>query len=184
MSYKIKNLKELILLANRKGILWTKDPSAHHTALGYLMDLSTKILKKLYIDLNALHKINQPLRYWEIVLTPWLMQFLAVMYDRYMLANELINDISCIEVGVPRTLFITPRTTYESLKLTESDQFNNQILTDIFILLGEGDKISNSPQKPLNFETKPNFNSQQNYRKKLFNNVSKLLTTKNGIFMK
>ena len=181
MSHKIKNLKELIVLANRQGIRWTKDPSAHHTALGYLMDLSTKILKKMYIELNTIHNINQPLRYWEIVLTPWLMQFLAVMYDRYVLANELINDISCIECRAPRTLFITPRTTYESLKLTETEQFNNQILTDILLILGEGEKISDSPKKSLNFETVPNFNNERNYSKQIFNNLSKLLTTKNSI---
>ena len=63
----------------------------------YLKSVYEKYLKILASKLNEIHGENYPLRYWRIILGPWLSQFTEVIYDRYLsitLAKEskLIKD--------------------------------------------------------------------------------------------
>lgn len=49
----------------------------------YLKDLHEALLISLAQLLNEFHQIEQPLRYWRIILDPWLVSYVAVIFDRW-----------------------------------------------------------------------------------------------------
>lgn len=42
------------------------------------------LLPKLCEQLNKLHGLNYPQRYWQVLAGPWLLHFIGIFYDRYM----------------------------------------------------------------------------------------------------
>ena len=48
----------------------------------YLLELFERVLKELTIELNNIHNVSYSLRYWRIIIGPWLMSFLTVIFDR------------------------------------------------------------------------------------------------------
>ena len=55
-----------------------------------------KILKKIFIplykELNKLHKVNYDYKYWEIILTPWLILFLDKTFDKFTRLNKFLSS--------------------------------------------------------------------------------------------
>ena len=49
----------------------------------YLEALHKKLLACLAVDLNRFHKTHYTRRYWQILLDPWLMSYVGVMFDRW-----------------------------------------------------------------------------------------------------
>ena len=49
----------------------------------YLVSLHHSFLAILTQALNEYHKVGHNLRYWQILLDPWLMSYLSVMFDRW-----------------------------------------------------------------------------------------------------
>lgn len=49
----------------------------------YLESLHHTILGSLAASLNEFHQVNHSVRYWQILLDPWLLSYLAVVFDRW-----------------------------------------------------------------------------------------------------
>jgi len=49
----------------------------------YIRDLCEKIFIELAHELNHVHQVDHSLRYWRIILFPWLTTYIAVMFDRW-----------------------------------------------------------------------------------------------------
>ena len=49
----------------------------------YLNDLYELILKELQKILNEIHKVDHSLRYWRILVGPWLVSFTQIIFDRW-----------------------------------------------------------------------------------------------------
>lgn len=49
----------------------------------YLEALHHRLLKSLAVSLNELHQVEYSKRYWQILLDPWLMTYVGVMFDRW-----------------------------------------------------------------------------------------------------
>ena len=49
----------------------------------YLCDLFYKILKNLTVYMNNFHEEKRPERYWHIVLGPWLVNQISILWDRW-----------------------------------------------------------------------------------------------------
>jgi len=63
----------------------------------YLASIHRSILESLARALNEFHKVEYSLRYWQILIDPWLMSYLGVMFDRWeslRLAFEKNNRFS------------------------------------------------------------------------------------------
>ena len=67
---------------NRVPYHWD-DRDKYSLDYSYLDRLYEETLAQLADDLNKLHAINQDLRYWRIVLGPWLRFFVDALFDRY-----------------------------------------------------------------------------------------------------
>ena len=66
----------------------------------YLNNLNKKLLKKLVKELNKYHKNNYSERYWNIIIGPWLITFIQIVFERYENLNKLLNDHKTYETIV------------------------------------------------------------------------------------
>jgi len=178
---KIIDIGDVISLCHAKKVPWVSKPCEQHVALGYLLDLAEVVIKDLATDLNKIHNCDYSTRYWHLLLGPWLMQYLVVIYDRYALIKGASNYMGSHQTGVSPDSFVTPRNTYEALKLPETSCFNRQLLTDILTFL-DGFHVDRIHLDDVsNFETFPNFNDNNTFKKKFFNRISLFFTSKRSI---
>lgn len=54
-----------------------------HRDYDYLKELHASLLSILSVELNRIHKTGHSRRYWQILLDPWLMAYVGVMFDRW-----------------------------------------------------------------------------------------------------
>lgn len=79
----------------------------------YLNNLYEKYLTALFKELNKLHNVNFPLKFWRIFIGPWLECFIQAFYERYLcikeasfkfsLSNTLISDNTYLKETVPKS---------------------------------------------------------------------------------
>jgi len=58
----------------------------------YLKIFYRKLIKCVADQLNSYHGSEHSLRYWEIIVGPWLMMFTQSVYDRWMSIDHVVND--------------------------------------------------------------------------------------------
>ena len=64
----------------------------------YLYSLYEKSIKDLTVQMNKIHEENQAERYWRIILGPWLMSTISILWDRWeslRLVFEKLNLDTC-----------------------------------------------------------------------------------------
>lgn len=67
------------------------DRAKMHNDYKYLMTLYEKLLKDLSVELNQIHNTNYSLRYWRILVGPWLGYFIQILFDRWSSIHQAIN---------------------------------------------------------------------------------------------
>ena len=60
----------------------------------YLKDLYEDTLRQLVPKLNSIHGVNYSLRYWRIILGPWLYVYISAIWDRW----ENINAVASLDI--------------------------------------------------------------------------------------
>lgn len=66
-------------------------------AADYCWGIYERLLTQLADNLNAIHSVSYPPRYWTILLGPWLIHFIEIFYDRFMRiekAKEMFPDFT------------------------------------------------------------------------------------------
>jgi len=58
----------------------------------YIKDLYETLLEELTEKLNKLHRVEHSLRYWRILLGPWLGQFTQILYDRWFMLKYATRE--------------------------------------------------------------------------------------------
>ena len=102
-----------------------------------------KILPIVSRQLNTLHKKNYNVRYWRILIGPWLQLYITAVYDRYERINGILTrypDINTILLS--DECFIVPNNTEEFNLRFSDDVYNLQIYSKIFNFIG-----NNFPKK-------------------------------------
>lgn len=106
------------------------DKSFYITSKKVTSSAYDEILPAICLLLNE--KVNKSftIEFWELMLGPWLRQFLDVLYHRYThLASVDISNFNVLLIRPEDT--ITPKTSDEFATLIFSDQLNHQILGQI-----------------------------------------------------
>lgn len=122
----------LLHLLKSEGVPYVSNPKSFHTSVKEVVDLSIAILPAISNALNKLHSTNFSERYWHILIGPWLMQSLSVIYDHNKIYSSLLTycpqqiKYLCCDLSVS-----IPFDSYSSLKLPELDEFNLQTLSFI-----------------------------------------------------
>lgn len=128
-------------------------------AYSYLHQAYKRILPYLAEALNQSHGVSFSKRYWQIVVGPWLMLYVPIIYEKYITlqkAEELypgfetigLAEESCVLTST--TLDFTSvltGTTYFTRSITEGDAFNLQMYTKLLAVLGKP-----MARKPLKIE--------------------------------
>ncbi len=99
----------------------------------YLQDFYEKLLKSLSRYLNKYHNINKSDRYWRIILGPWLLAYVGVMWDRWENIRVAFDSFEFDEINVIEYNFLenTPKDYSEASNLYNDSIWNNAIFFDI-----------------------------------------------------
>jgi len=57
----------------------------------YLSDVHEVLLEEIKTQLNSIHNVDYSIRYWRILIGPWLIFFVQSLYDRWSMLNTAIN---------------------------------------------------------------------------------------------
>jgi len=72
---------------DNKGYIFVPSPwkpgSKIKEAADYCHEIYERLLPQLSDSLNSIHQVSYPVRYWRVLLGPWLLHFIGVFYDRY-----------------------------------------------------------------------------------------------------
>lgn len=69
----------------------------------YLEDVYERYLRLIAERLNYIHNVDHSIRYWRIIIGPWLHLFIKILYDRY------ISIQTAIESGLVKGTWIIPK---------------------------------------------------------------------------
>lgn len=111
---------------------------AADVAYHYVNEVYERILPILGDVLNTVHGTRHSLRYWRIVIGPWLLYYLPVIYDRFNhLKCALEQYPACTTVVLQEGFFVTPSDTMDFALYLQEDSFNLQIYTKILAAMGK-----------------------------------------------
>ena len=130
----------------------------------YLDSVYERYLKLLAERLNHLHSVDHSIRYWRIIIGPWLRYFIEILYDRYLSIK------TAIESGLVTGTWIIPNAnekwipndfaTFRTWSI--SDEYNQYLYSRLIEKLGE------IPFQPIDVEISPPFNKSSNFTQILF----------------
>ncbi|MDB9976204.1 hypothetical protein OAE24_08575, partial [Candidatus Thioglobus sp.] len=58
----------------------------------YLNDVHEELMELLTNQLNEVHKINKSVRYWKILIGPWALSFVQVLFDRWSMIRQVDSE--------------------------------------------------------------------------------------------
>ena len=114
-----------------------KDRKKFREDYEYLSHLYQKMLIKVSLELNSVHKVRHSLEYWQIIIGPWLLTYVAVLFDRWE-SIRLSADI-----GIPLQTIVPSSDIARSVAydyrfskhlMTEDDEWNYLLYCDILQL--------------------------------------------------
>ena len=96
-----------------------------------IYDSYEKILKSIALYMNRIHQIEESQRYWEILVGPWLQNFMEIVFDRYScLKNaEITKDLRVVFPFENRI----PETFRDFLNEVPKDRFNWSLMKSISV---------------------------------------------------
>jgi len=68
-----------------------------------LQDLYEELLREISSKLNEIHDVDHSLRYWRILIGPWLGYFIQMLFDRWEMIQRAITDYSVSGVRIMDT---------------------------------------------------------------------------------
>ena len=99
----------------------------------YLQDLYECLLQGLTAQLNRIHGVDHSLRYWRILVGPWLGTFTQILFDRWTSIQQAVTRYELSETIVLREPegALIPTDMPEFCELIEGDEWNHDIYSTI-----------------------------------------------------
>lgn len=109
-----------------------------HAASCYVREIYERLLPLLGNALNEVHGTHHSLRYWRILLGPWLMRYLPATYDRYIHIKYALKKYPDFKtIMLSERSFVVPSDTHDFYFWSMKDFYNLQIYTKILSALGK-----------------------------------------------
>jgi len=126
-----------------------RDHDRFMTAVGACREIGEHFLSQLADYLNGVHGTTHSVRYWRILLNPWLNYHTQQMYGHYV----RLTDAFAFEPGLRCVLldssqYQTPRDTMDFLRLSFQDQYQLQMLSVLLDTLRPGLPRARRIQEP------------------------------------
>jgi len=111
---------------------WDDRKKLHQDYL-YLAELYENLLSELAVKLNTVHEVDHSVRYWRIIVGPWLGYFMQMVYDRWFMLREAIQKHEIIEVRcIQRTADLCiPKDMEELVSIMVDDTWNETIYSQL-----------------------------------------------------
>ncbi len=106
----------------------------------YVEEIYEKYLKVLASNLNNCHNEDHSLKYWRVIIGPWLIKFIIVIYDRYLSIKSAIDShkVTSTWIPYPKPEQWVPVGTYDFLELSVgNDNFNLYLYGRLIVKLGK-----------------------------------------------
>ena len=115
---------------------WDDREKLHRDYL-YLRDLHEGLLAELGDYLNALHGVDHSLRYWRILVGPWLGYFVQVLFDRWCMLRKACNEhqVSGVRVLKRSILNVVANDMRDFSDLYVEDEWNENVFGDLITTL-------------------------------------------------
>ena len=68
----------------------------------YLNDLYENVLVKVAEKLNSVHSVSFSLRYWRIIIGPWLLTYVSILWDRWETIRMIASNGEQLKTIIPR----------------------------------------------------------------------------------
>lgn len=98
----------------------------------YLESLYEKVIISCADSLNKFHNVNYSIRYWKILIGPWLFHFIQILFDRWQMIKSLegenINE-TIVLTGISNSML--PINFMGFIKLYSEDLWNHWIFGEI-----------------------------------------------------
>jgi putative transferase (TIGR04331 family) len=102
----------------------------------YLGQLYERFLPVLTAKLNQLHAVKHELRYWRILIGPWLLRIIHILFDRWQTLQQAFN---CYELTGTIVLShdedcddeVIPENMMDFVRLFQGDEWNHYIYAEI-----------------------------------------------------
>ncbi len=132
----------------------------------YALNLYETVLQKLAHKLNDIHHVDRSLRYWRIVVGPWLGLFLVMLLDRWISIEQATRycDLSGSLVLTGEEDSLIPKTMQHFDCLYPSDEWNHLIYSQI---------LKEFPDVPLLFQKKSSLGEKKTSPKKSVKDIVK-----------
>ena len=99
----------------------------------YLQNFYERLLRDLTAQLNQIHGVAHSLRYWRILVGPWLGYFVQILFDRWTSIQQAIDQYDLSETivltGWEKTL--VPNDMAEFIRLILEDEWNHHLFATI-----------------------------------------------------
>jgi putative transferase (TIGR04331 family) len=104
----------------------------------YLTKLYEELLSELAAQLSELHCVKHSLRYWRILIGPWLGYFIQMLFDRWFMLHQVLrdDDISGVRVLTHLEHEYVPNDMAAFSNLFITDEWNETIYSQILERLG------------------------------------------------
>lgn len=107
-------------------------------ASDYVKDVYERLLPVLTQAMNGLHGVNHGERYWRILLGPWLLLYIPIVYDRYVCLRAALEKYPELTTTVlTEESFVIPCDTLEFVQFIKEDAYNLQIYSRLMALIGK-----------------------------------------------
>ena len=98
----------------------------------YCLEVYEKVLPRLVEVFNAMHHRSCSPDYWRLVLGYWLFNYIATLYERYIVARTALDrHPEAFTIGLSPEDYQTPRSVLHFAGLVVGDTFNLQLYTQI-----------------------------------------------------
>lgn len=109
-----------------------------------------KLLAALGRELNTAHKVKYSLRYWRILIGPWLHTYISTIYDAFYQLRAAENQFPNYEtIILAKDSFVVPTDTADYYRLLRLDSYHLQIYSKILNYLGRKFPERSIPKTPI-----------------------------------
>ena len=98
----------------------------------YLHDLVERLLPEVSNYLNKLHSMNKKNDFWRIIIGPWLITFISVIWERYETIRLATNDFDEVpETSVAPIVDLRSNDFYAFRRMLDDDAWNHAIFSEV-----------------------------------------------------
>lgn len=116
-----------------------RDHDRYMTAVGACREMTEHLLVQLAEYLNGVHGTNHGVRYWRVLLNPWLPHHVQQLYGHYVrLKDAFAAEPGLRSIVLDPAQYQTPRDNADFLRLSFHDQYQLQAVSTLLDALHPG----------------------------------------------